>query len=84
MQIKRMIAFLLDNISDDDFLCIQNGKHCGFFYKDSISSFCGVFDKNIINENKCKECVELLEDKTKNNVLKTKYFIEKKDRKILQ
>lgn len=84
MQIKRIISFILDNISNDAFLCKKDKqKPCGFLYEDKISSFCGIFDRNIINNNKCKECVEILEDKEKNIILKTKYTIDKKDKKIL-
>lgn len=69
MKIKKLIAFILNNMSSDDLLCSK----CNFLFKDKISTYCGVFDDNIKDLQRCKKCIDMIESIQSNILLKTKY-----------
>ena len=69
MKIKKLISFILSNISNDDLLCTK----CNFLFKDNLSTYCGVFDDNIKDLQRCKKCIDVIESIESNVLLRTKY-----------
>ncbi len=79
MKIKQAIGYLLAQISTDDLKC----NECGLLFKDKTSTFCGLFDENIKNNERCSACIYILESVESNALLRLKYKWTKKDEKII-